>query len=363
MAILKAITPIKGGLSLFFTITLNSSSSFSAITGISDTISINWGDGSTTSYSAGASVTIAHTYAGVGNYVIKFFAPQSDVMSNFFINTGNVSFSTANIPRSVTAFYVRSANTVSGTVADLPSGLTYIQLYGSNTLSGDVADLPSGLTSLSIFGSNTITGNCSDLPSVLTYIELYGSNTLTGDIAGMPTGITYLDVAGSNTLSGDVVDLPTGITFLTIFGSNTLYGDVADLPSGLTYLNGSTTLSGLIQDLPASVVRATILGNNTCSGDIGLISSSIKFIIIIGFSTINAYTPKVWSNGIETIILTPGGAGLASADVDQLIIDLSSATFAGEKIVTLNGANAARTAASDAAVTSLQAQGVTVTTN
>jgi hypothetical protein len=62
---------------------------------------------------------------------------------------------------------------------------------------------------------------------------------------------------------------------------------------------------------------------------------------------------------------TTTGNGLTSAEVDQWLIDLAAycTTWVSNKSVWLAGNNAARTSASDAAVTTLTARFVAVTTN
>ena len=63
------------------------------------------------------------------------------------------------------------------------------------------------------------------------------------------------------------------------------------------------------------------------------------------------------------VLISVGVGGLDSTEIDNLLIDLSGTTWTSSKIITLTGTNAARTAASDAAVSTLEGMGVTVTTN
>ena len=115
----------------------------------------------------------------------------------------------------------------------------------------------------------------------------------------------------------------SGLTYLNCTGSNTISGDIASLPSGLTYLN--------------------------CTGS----------------NTISDYTGKTWTTKPATFVLIPVGAGgLSEAEVDQLLIDFDDdLVWAVGNTITLTGTNAPRSAASNAAVTSLEAEGVNVTTN
>ena len=159
--------------------------------------------------------------------------------------------------------------------------------------------------------------------SGLTYFRCYGSNTISGDLANLPSGLTYFYCTGSNTISGDLANLPSGLTAFQCAGFNTISGDLANLPSGLTYFYCT--------------------GSNTVSG----------------------YTGKIWTTKPATFILVSTGAGgLSEAEVDQLLIDFDDDLgWAVGNVITLTGTNAPRSGASDAAVISLEAEGVNVTTN
>ena len=182
----------------------------------------------------------------------------------------------------------------------------------------------SGLTFFSCSGSNTVSGDLTNLPSGLTFFFCSGSNTVSGDIANLPSGLTYFKCSGSNTVSGDIANLPSGLTFFSCFGSNTVSGDIANLPSGLTYFYCS--------------------GSNTVSG---------------------YTTPHTWLTKPATFILAPVGAGgLSEGEIDNLLIDFDAdLVWAAGNMITLTGTNAARSAASDAAVTNMTGEGCTITTN
>ena len=137
------------------------------------------------------------------------------------------------------------------------------------------------------------------------------------------SGLTYFYCAGSNTVSGDLTNLPSGLTYFYCSGSNTVSGDLTNLPSGLTYF------------------------------------------YCYGSNTISDYTGKAWTTKPATFILIPVGAGgLSTAEIDQLLIDFDDdLAWSGGNTITLTGTNAARSAASDAAVTSITGEGATVTTN
>ena len=152
-----------------------------------------------------------------------------------------------------------------------------------------------------------------------------GTVTLTGTTAQLPTGLTILQLIGSSiTLTGTTAQLPTGLTYLQLNGSSiAVTGTTAQLPTGLTYLYLSSN-------------SITLTGSSTPWR-----TASMRHVYI------SAY-------------------GLATAtDVDNLLIALSGVTsWVTEKLVDLRGAgNAARTAASNAAVSTIQSYGVTVLTN
>ena len=179
---------------------------------------------------------------------------------------------------------------------------------------------------LTYFKSETSGSNAhhdlASLPSGLTYYSHGGQNTTSGDIGNLPSGLTSYNNQGQNTTSGNLADLPSGLTFYLNTGQNTTTGDIANLPSGLTYYNNQ------------------------------------------GQNQVNQYTSgRVWNSSISYFLSRPAsGYGLTSAMVDNLLIDLDASGMSSGTIY-LDGNNAARTSASDAAVTSLQGKGVTVTTN
>jgi adhesin/invasin len=272
---------------------------FSTIAG--QNISVDWGDGSARSTYSGTNQVWSKDYGSAGDRTVRIFG--SVVLTTFVMDAGgaDISFDIANAPTGLTYLNVGGSNTVSGDIANAPTGLTYLSMWGSNTVSGDIANVPTGLTVLSVGGSNTVSGDIANAPTGLTYLNVGGSNTVSGDIANAPTGLTYLDVRGSNTVSGDIANAPTGLTSLSMGGSNT----IAD------------------------------------------------------------YTGKTWTTKPTSFYLIPVGAGgLSTAEVDQLLIDFDDdLVWAAGNVITLTGANAARSAASDAAVASMVAEGATVTTN
>jgi len=323
--------------------------------------------------------------------------------------SGNINV----LPSSLTQFSIGGQTTISGDVQYLPSGLTYLSIAGNNTVTGDISALPSGLTILSIVGQNTLSGDITSLPSGLLQCTIAGQNTVHGDIADFPTTLTNLNIGGNNTITGTLNDwpaagcnsivmsgnntvtggfanLPTNLYNLTMTGNfNTINGDIADLGSNVgqfevggqntvsgnladlamatlyTFnLTGNNTVTGDLANLPATTYAFTCSGLNTIYGDIASIPATLYSLSLSGRNTVSDYSGKVWSLTGYQIIVIPFSGGLSDSEVDQLLIDIDGSTFSGSfKHVSLLGTNAARTVASNIAVLSLQAKGVTVTTN
>jgi len=150
--------------------------------------------------------------------------------------------------------------------------------------------------------------------------------------------------SGAN-VSFDLASLPRGLLSLILFGSNTVAGNLSSLPEGITYFvcRGANTVTGNLSSLPVGVVYFNIEGVNTVAD----------------------YSERPWSENMRYVYHRPAvGSGLSTAEVDQLLIDLSEVSVWNlEKAIDLRGNNAPRSSASDAAVATLISKGVAVTTN
>ncbi len=246
--------------------------------------------------------------------------------SAYTVDWGDGTSSTVASAANATRVY---AGNYSGAIRISSTGIfTQVNSWtGTVTLTGTTAQLPTGLTYLYLGGSSiALTGTTAQLPTGLTYLYLSSNSiALTGTTAQLPTGLTYLRFSGSSiAVTGTTAQLPTGLTYLYLSSNSiTLTGTTAQLPTGLTYLYLSSN-------------SITLTGSSTPWQ-----TASMRYVYI------SAY-------------------GLATAtDVDNLLIALSGVTsWITEKLVDLRGAgNAARTAASNAAVSTIQGYGVTVLTN
>jgi hypothetical protein len=221
--------------------------------------------------------------------------------------------------------------------------------------------------------NNTITGNIGNLPPNITTFIVYGANTISGNISGLPSTLTNITVGGFNTITGNLSGLKNGITTFSVSGLATYYGNIGSLPSSLiTFMTGTSLtgiLTGNLSSLPAGLTSFWARSaNNTITGSLNSLPSNINNFWVEGSNTIDTYIAgRNWPSNMSNFILksTTVGTGLTSTEVDNLLIDLDSGnTWAASTSLTITGVyHAARTFASNAAVTSLQGKGVTVTTN
>jgi hypothetical protein len=327
-------------------------------TDISTAIVVDWGDGSTSSYS-GTLMTISHTYSSAFTGNIKVSCSDGNSVINRIDG-----FSSTNTLNSI-AF----STTQLGTFL----GLEQFNCTESNIISGDITNLPNSLTSFSLSGSNTTSGNILNLPVGLTYFYVNGSNIITGNIANLPPSLIYCYIEGNNTTSGNISTLPSTIVEFRNKGLNTTTGSISTLSSGLRYYDnhGNNTTSGDIATLPAIMETFSNGGSNTTSGNISALPITVNYYVNTGQNTVVTYVSgRVWANPMRTFINLPtlASGGLSANEIDNILIDLSTPSWTlvdvlDTKTVNIAGNNAARTSASDAAVTTLISKGVTVITN
>ena len=210
----------------------------------SDSVTINWGDGTSNTYSGTADTAFTHTYASATTvYNVTYTASDNSVLTRMG--------------------YTDRAGSKVGGLLSLPAGMTYFICRGSNTLSG-VLSLPASMTLFNCSGSNTLSGALS-LPAGMTYFKCDGSNTLSG-VLSLPAGMTFFSCAGFNTLSG-VLSLPAGMTFFYCAGFNTFSGYTPSTKASNQNrfsLDGLNTLSAANVD---AIIQDYAAAGGTWTGD------------------------------------------------------------------------------------------------
>lgn len=203
------------------------------------------------------------------NLYVNLSASKGNVVGNISLKPNLISFDIVGQP-----------NTLSGDISQLPN-LTKIVIGGANTISGSI----SNLTNLNYFyvgGYNTISGSVSNL-TLLTYLYCQGYNTLSGQITNL-TQLNTINVTGSNSLSGSITNL-SYLSSLTIFGANTVSGDVTNLPLYSINITGSNTITGDITNL-VNLNYVVARGFNSLSGSFNNFANNLYAFIVQGTGTI-----------------------------------------------------------------------------
>ena len=160
-------------------------------------------------------------------------------------------------------------------------------------------------------------------------------NTDTGISIGADADHTY---SGSGTYLVTVTSDGT-ITNLRDFDTTADFV-LADLPAGLAYYyhSGQNTVSGSLAALPAGLTNYNHSGQNTVVPGVSAWATALRYVRLDG--------------------------ALTQGEVDTLLTNLSAVTtWTNEQTIELRyGGNAARSSAVDAAVATLQGNGVTVNT-
>lgn len=295
-------------------------------------------------------------------------------LDNFFLYGKNtVSGDISYLPGLLTDVGIQGNNQITGDIANLPSNLDYMFFSGRNTTYGDIASLPSSLAYYYNSGSNSVTGDIQYLSTTMSTFYCLGRNTIYGNISTLKPNLSIFTVGGLNTITGDISSFSslTNLNILNIGGvNNTVYGDIQHLPASLESIsfNGSS-ISGTISSLDTPILKTFILSStNSISGNISDTPSTLTYLDIRRCTNKLSYTGKVWPENMVRINLQPtNGNGLTTAEVDQIIIDLSNittwSTSTTGKYVYIAGHNQPRSPLSATAVSILVSKSVTVTTN
>ena len=290
------------------TFTATSCTTFNMTIRFTGTISVNWGDGTTTTQTgSGVNLNYNKTYASTFTGTITIAGDLSGVLN----------------------FTSQSNTGVFLDVKELKkfSSLVYLDLRGNITINNAIVDLPRVTNTLQF----------QNLPNV----------TLTGSVIDLPrvTNTLYLLNLRNVTLTGSVIDLPRVTTSLYFrnLPNVTLTGSVIDLPRVTTslYLENlpNVTLTGSVSDLPLSTdVYITSIGTTTLSYTGGTIKPTTKTRTFINIST-----------------------KFTTAQTDAMLIDHAtySTTWSTQRQIYLSSLG--RTTASDSAVATLTSRSVTIT--
>ncbi|MEL6142099.1 MAG: hypothetical protein AAFU67_10815, partial [Bacteroidota bacterium] len=376
-----------------FTVTGGTSMTLELHTVDNSSYQLDWGDG--TVVTVGSGVQALHTYgsAFTGEVVITPTGGVTNVEQIFV--TGLWDFET----KDFTAL----------------TGLTRLELTGMETLmTGDVRFFPENLTTINLRGAVEVYGDLFSLPNEWAFIRAVGANNLSSNVANMPPTNTYYGVTGNSTDYGELFNsINPAMIHIDIQGNNNIRADMSDaarftgmLDFGVrdnAYLYGDINFPSTIRDIvvdvddrqafldmaemPSTTNRLTWYGLRGLEGAISDIPSSIDIIDLrnidgspsmsgswsnlpTGFSYLNLpfQGPSVYdlsqtyTGTIQFFLIEADG--MASADVDRLLGDLSAATWAtsGLRILEIRYTQG-RSSASDADVSSLQSRGVTVNVN
>jgi len=216
-----------------------------------------------------------------------------------------------------------------------------------------------------------------------SFYAVTGATTLSLSVStsdSQPSSVDWGDGVRVNCASGATVDHTYGAPFTGAVAITTRSGTLVRWSSGSTGwsfnlsalpvgvgvvgISGSNTVTGNLSSIPNATI-VSIYGSNTVTGNLSSIPNA-TIVAIYGSNTVSDYTARSWPSSMRHVAVVPvSPGGLSAPEVDQLLINLAAyvTTWVMEKTVRLTGTNAAPTAASASAITTLQGRGVTVVTN
>ena len=197
------------------------------------------------------------------------------------------------------------------------------------------------------------TASLAPFTALATMVANSNGSAFGGPVLALPRSLTNLQLGGTMVspggCTGSPADLPPNLVTCIFSGSlHAVAGALSAFPDSISTLNmqGACIITGAVQDAPTSCVSLHIRGLSTLSGYNG--------------------TPwKAGTQNVSFVRLDNALNVLSSGEVDELINDLNAqaARPSNGSIFLAGTLIGARTAASDAAVTALQAAGWTVSTN
>ena len=164
-------------LSIPFFATVRGSTSVALIAATSSAVdyTVRWGDGTTETFTSGA--TASHTYASpyYGEVVVS-----GGTITSLSLVIGAWDLNTSQCPLTpISTFSVTGTNEMVGDWNDLPNSIQELTVTGNNGISGQMENAPTSLTTLAVSGFNTMDGDLGDLPGGVIYIALTGLNGVT----------------------------------------------------------------------------------------------------------------------------------------------------------------------------------------
>jgi hypothetical protein len=207
---------------------------------VTDTVYLDWGDGSavvkissitdqivTSNYATNNTTYNIKLYGDLSK-VKKFYVSELTVAS---LNINNISDYMVNLDY----LYLRDV-TATGN-KELPTNITYLYLNGANINWTYTGALPASITYLFLSGDNINWTYTGALPTgINNYLHLNGANINWTYTGALPTGTTNLRLSGDNINWTYTGALPTGITYLFLSGANINWTYTGALPTGITYL-------------------------------------------------------------------------------------------------------------------------------
>lgn len=187
-----------------------------------------------------------------------------------------------------------------------------------------------------------------------------------GIIETHPSGITLQEHIYSSDFYG-VVKITADVRIFSSTSGSFNFTNIGEYNSlENVFLNGNLFTGDLSSLKDLDLLNYVYLRGNLLTG---VMSNVIKLPLLTYFYatgnfTIN-YTSTTFAPNFQRILFRPTTAinALDSNEIDQLLIDASQTTWSGTKDIFIDGNNGIRTSASDAAVLTLQAMGVTLNLN
>jgi len=265
------------------------------------TITVNWGDGTSQSYS-GNTATVTKNYSATGQYNISI--------------TGDVDYI-------IVLWHNAQAKTY-GVITNwiLPSSLATLAIF-STGLTGSLTNwvFPAGLTYFNI-ASTSLTGVVTNwiLPSMLATFSL-GATSLTGEVTNwvLPGSLTYFTF-NSTAITGVISNwiIPAGITTFNV-ASTGVSGSLPQITASASALSYSANAASL-SDSNASVFRKNMTVFNVSSQKVAFSTTNVNKVLkaLADFYQLNAPTANCTINISGANMGIPTG-GASNADLTRLV--------------------------------------------